>query len=193
MASVLDIGILEHFLPVFTFLFIMVVAYAVLDKFKLLGDNKGLKLIAAFSISILFLFSTDALEFINFITPWFLVLVVIALFMIALFMFMGVKEDTMTKAVGSGTVVWTVIIVAGILLIVALVNVFGGVYSPYEEGGTVDSEVITVTDSSGVTTQRTRESESLGALTNPKILGALFLLIIAALAIHLVSKGLTTH
>jgi len=190
MASIMDIGILEYFLPVFTFLFILVVAYALLDKFKLLGDNKGLKLIASFSIAILFLFSTDALEFINFITPWFLVLVVITLFLIALFMFMGVKEDAMVKAVGSSTVIWTVIVIAGILLIVALVNVFGGVLSPYDEGGAVDSESTIVTDSSGGTSQRTRETESLSTLTNPKILGALFLLIIAALAIHTVSKGL---
>ncbi|MBL7147804.1 MAG: hypothetical protein ISS82_03190 [Nanoarchaeota archaeon] len=188
MASFLDIGLLEYFLPAFTFLFIFVVSYAVLDKFKLIGDNKGLKLLAAFSIAILFLFSTDALQFVNFITPWFIVMVIIAMFLIALFMFMGVKEDAMVKAVGSGEVVWTVILIAIILLIIALVHVFGSFMSPYEEGST---EQVEKTITSDGTESQTRESESLKTIVNPKILGALFLLIIATFAITYISKGLT--
>src|SRR3989344_5308142 len=56
MATILeDLGFLEFFLHVFTFLFIFVLVYAVLDKFKLMGENKWLKLIAAFSVALLFL------------------------------------------------------------------------------------------------------------------------------------------
>ena len=191
MASFLDIGLLGYFLPVFTFLFIFVISYAVLDKFKLLGENKGVKLVAAFSIAILFLFSSDALNFVNFITPWFIVLVVIAIFLIALFMFMGVKEETMISAVGRGDIVWPVIIIASILLIISLVHVFGGYMSPYgAEEGTKQVETPTTTTSSE-TGDKTRESESLKSIVNPKILGALFLLIIATIAIAQISKGLT--
>ena len=189
MASFLDIGLLEYFLPAFTFLFIFVVSYAVLDKFKLLGDNKGLKLIASFSISILFLFSTDALKLVNFITPWFIVMVVIAMFLIALFMFMGLKEDSIVKAVGSGQVVWPIIIISIILLIVALVHVFGSYMSPY---GTLEEQPQeTVYSTSDDGDAKSRESESMKTLVNPKILGALFLLIIATFAISYISKGLT--
>ena len=186
MASFLDTGLLEYFLPAFTFLFIFVITYAVLDKFKLLGENKGVKLIAAFSIAILFLFSTDALQFVNFITPWFIVLVIIAMFLIALFMFMGVKEKTMVEAVGKGEVVWPIIIISIILLIISLVHVFGHVESPYEGGVTGPGET-TVSDGTG---DKTRESESLKTLVNPKILGALFLLIIATFAIKYISEGI---
>jgi len=187
MATVLDTGLIAYFLPAFTFLFIFVVAYAILDKFKLLGDNKGLKLVAAFSISMIFFFSTDALNLVNFITPWFIVLVIIAMFLISLFMFMGVKEDSVVKAVGSELVVWTVIIIAIILLIVALVHVFGTFLSPYDDVETGEIDTTTISDGTGL---KTRESESLNTLVNPKILGVLFLLIIAAFAVSTVSKGL---
>lgn len=189
MASFLDISLLEYFLPVFTFLFVFVVLYAVLDKFKLIGDNKGVKLLAAFSVSILFLFSSDALNLINFITPWFIVFVVIAMFLIALFMFIGVKEEALVKRVGSGEVIWPIIIISIILLIVALVHVFGEYQSPYKTGSTEETVKQTVSDGEQA---KTREGESLKTIVNPKILGALFLLIVATFAISYISKGLTT-
>ncbi len=189
MATILDIRLLGYFLPAFTFLFILVISYAVLDKFNLLGKNTWAKLIASFSIALLFLFSTDALRFVNFITPWFIVLVVVAMFLIALFMFMGVKEDTMIKAVGSGEVVWTVIIISIILLIIASVHVFGDVMSPYDSGDSTETMEKTTGDGTG---DKTRESESLKTLVNPKVLGALFLLIVATFAIAYVSKGIAT-
>ena len=58
MATILEsLGFIEFFLPVFSFLFIFVIVYAVLDKFKLMGESKAVKVIAALSIALLFLFS----------------------------------------------------------------------------------------------------------------------------------------
>lgn len=191
MASVLDLGLIEYFLPAFTFLFVFVLSYAILDKFKLLGDNKGVKLVAAFSLSTLIFFSSGVVELINKMTPWFFVFVIFTMFIIALFMFMGVKEDSIVKTVGSTQVVWTVIIIAIILFIVALVQVFGDVMSPYnsleEDTGSVNVNTVS---SSGGTVEKTRGSESMKTLVNPKVLGVLFLLVISALAVSSISKGL---
>ena len=57
--ATLDISILEFLTPAFTFLFILVISYAILDKFKLLGDKVAPKLLAAFSVSMLFIFSKE--------------------------------------------------------------------------------------------------------------------------------------
>ena len=183
MATVLDLGLLEFILPVFSFLFVWVVVYAVMDKFNL-AKSTSVKLLVSFCIGLLFLFSADALEFVNFITPWFVVLVIVALFLIALFMFMGVKEDVISKSVGDPRVYWTGIIIAVILLIVALIHVFGAVQSPYQ-GGEVSSG-----EQTGISGEKTRESESLKTLVHPRILGALFLLIVATLAANFISRGL---
>ena len=45
MATVLDLGILEFFKPIFTFGLVFAIVYAILDKFKLLGDSKLAKLL----------------------------------------------------------------------------------------------------------------------------------------------------
>ncbi len=174
MASILeDLGFLEFFLPAFTFLFIFVLVYAVLDKFKLMGENKWLKLIASFCVALLFLFSKDTLTFVQFITPWFVVLVVLALFILSLFMFMGLKEGDVEKVTKDPIVYWTVLVIIIILLIIAIGTVFKSV-APDQQTGTPPSE-------------------GLAAVSNPKTLGALFLLVVAAFAAKFISTGIETR
>ncbi len=171
MATILEnLGFLEFFLPAFTFLFIFVLVYAVLDKFKLMGENKWLKLIASFSVALLFLFSKDTLRFVEFITPWFVVLVVLALFILSLFMFMGLKEGDVEKTVKDPVVYWTVLVIIIILLIVAI------------------GEVFTFVAPDSATGQP--PTEGLRAITHPRTLGALFILVIAAFAVKFISTGI---
>ncbi|MEK6835783.1 MAG: hypothetical protein AABX55_02055 [Nanoarchaeota archaeon] len=173
MATILeDLGFLQFFLPVFIFLFIFALVYAVLDKFKLMGENKLLKGLVAFVIGLLFLFSQDALEFVQFLTPWFVIFVVIALFILSLFIFMGVKEESLKEAVGSPQVYWVVLILIIILLIAAIGSVFAPFFAP-EEPATTPTEI-------GVTE----------ILVHPRVLGALFLLIVSAFVVRFVSTGI---
>ena len=175
MASILqDLGFLQFFLPVFTFLFIYVLVYAVLDKFKLMGENKWLKVIAAFSIALLFLFNEGTLKFVEFVTPWFVVLVIIALFILSLFIFMGVKQENLSATIENPTVYWTVIVIIIILLLAAIGSVFGSFFAP-QQTATTPTEI-------GI-----RE-----ILVHPRVLGALFLLIISAFVIRFVSVGFET-
>ena len=168
MATILqDLGFLQFFLPIFTFLFILVIVYAVLDKFKLLGESKFVKIIAALSVALLFLFSGDTLKFVEFITPWFVLLIILALFIFSLFMFMGLKEGEVEKTVKDPVFFWTIIIIIIFLLIVAIGQVFKGVGpQPGEE---------------------TPPTTGLKAVTHPRTLGALFLLVVAAFAVKFIS------
>ena len=169
MATILqDLGFLEFFLPAFTFLFIFVLVYAVLDKFKLMGENKWLKLIASFSIALLFLFSGDTLKFVEVITPWFVVLVILALFILSLFMFMGAKESDIEKATKDPVLYWTILVIIIILLIIAVGEVFTSVGPTSQDGSP--------------------PSAGLRAVTNPKTLGALFILVVAAFAVKFISS-----
>lgn len=172
MATLLDLGVLTYLTPLFTFLFILIISYAVLDKFKLLGNNFAPKAIAAFSIAMIFILSTRMLKIVNMATPWFILLIILGFFIVAMLMFMGIKQESITKAVGSGTVVWTILIVSLLLFIIIIVQAFQDVQSPYEEGD-----------------ERTRTTEGLRALVHPRLLGALFLLVITTFAIMFVSSG----
>jgi len=172
MATLLDLGLLVYLTPLFTFLFILIISYAVLDKFRLLGDNFAPKAIAAFSIAMIFIFSTRMLKIVNMATPWFILLIILGFFIIAMLMFMGVKQESITKIVGSGSVVWPIIIVSLILFAIVITTAFQDVQSPYGEDD-----------------DKTRTTEGLTALVHPRLLGALFLLIMVTYAIMFISQG----
>jgi hypothetical protein len=172
MATLLDLGVLTYLTPLFTFLFILIVSYAVLDKFRLLGDNFAPKAIAAFSIAMIFIFSTRMMKIVNMATPWFILMIIFGLFLVGMLMFIGVKESSITKTVTSGSVVWPIIVVSLIIFIIVIVNAFQDVQSPYEEGD-----------------EKTRTTEGLRALVHPRLLGALFLLLMSVYAIMFISQG----
>lgn len=172
MATLLDLTILNYLTPLFTFLFILVISYAVLDKFKLLGDNFAPKAIAAFSIAMIFIFSTRMVKIVNMATPWFILMIIFGFFIVAMLMFIGVKEESIFKTVKSGSVVWPIIVIALIIFIIIIINAFQDVQSPYGEGD-----------------QQTRSTEGLRALVHPRLLGALFLLLMSVYAIMFISQG----
>ena len=180
MATLLDTSLLNFLLPMASFLFVMFIVYAVMDKFKLVGGNKGLHWAVAFCIAFIFLFSSDAVKFINLLTPWFILLIVFGLFIVGFFMFLGVGEKDITTAVKDPKVYWGVIGLSLLVFFIALGNVFGdalgGKKADSTEGG------------AGTIQGGEPVSEGIRSVVHPRVLGALFLLIIAAFAIRLISE-----
>ncbi len=167
MATLLDTGYLYHFLPFFTFLLIFTILYAVLDKTEMLGKNKSLNFIAALSIALISLFAGSILDLINFVVPWFVFIFIFLILMMAGFFFLGVSPDKVWERLN----VWTVLIVIILILLIGVVTVFENVFTPY---GSTD-------------TGKSIGGETLNALFHPRVLGALFILIVSAIAIKMIS------
>lgn len=174
MATPLDVGILNHFVPIFVFILIFVVFYAILLKTNILGENKGLMALASFVVAFLFIVTRTATEFIQLVTPWFVVLLIVAMCFLLIFMFLGVKPSAIASAVSQEGTVWIIIIILLVLLGVALTKVIGPSIAAITQGdGTQEGFM-----------------GSVGAIIfHPKILGVLFVLIIAAYAVKAVSKA----
>jgi hypothetical protein len=68
VASVSAIG---YFLPIFAFLFVFVVAYAMLKKTEVLGDNDFVALLISFILASFFIVQASLVEFVQFTTGWF--------------------------------------------------------------------------------------------------------------------------
>ena len=172
MATILDIGILNHFIPIFVFILIFVVMYAILLKTHLLGENKGLISLASFVIALLFIITQTATEFIQLVTPWFVVLIIVTMCFLLIFMFLGVKPETIAGVVTNESYTWIILIILIVLLGLALTKVLGpGIASITQEGAEEEGFMTSVG----------------GIIFHPKILGVIFILIIASYAI----KGIT--
>lgn len=168
MATLLDTGLLYHFLPLVTFLFIFSIIYIILENTDWLGKNKSLKFIAALSIALISLFAGGVVDLINYIVPWF---VFIFIFLILLFMgltFLGIEQ----KVVWNNLSIWTVMVISFLLLLIGITQVYSDIFTPY----------------AGSNVTKTIGSETLRTIFHPRVLGAIFILIIASLTVRFVAQ-----
>lgn len=171
MANILQIDLLAYFLPIFSLLFIWVISYALLKKTGILGANDTLNIVAATSVAVIFMVTSEAMQLVKEIIPWFIILVIVLIMIFSIFIFLG-EETAFKETIGPTMLGWSIIaILAGIFLF-AFAKVFGDpVHSIYagSEGA-----------SGGLGGEIGR------AVFHPKVLGAVFLLLIAGQAIKLI-------
>ncbi len=170
MATLLDTGLLYHFLPLVTFLLIFSVVYIILENTDWLGKNKSLKFIAALSIALVSLFAGGVVDLINYIVPWF---VFIFIFLMMLFLgltFLGIKKEVIWDNLS----IWTVMVIAFLLLLIGITQVYGNLFTPY----------------AATNATQTIGSETLKTIFHPRVLGAIFILIVASLSIRFIAPRL---
>ncbi|MFH1308062.1 MAG: hypothetical protein ABIH72_04375 [archaeon] len=160
MANMVDVSGLEYYMPIFSFLFIFVIIFALLAKTKLLGENKFINLIISFVIAIIFTLITSIRSFVETVVPWFAVLIVALFFVLMIIGFSQKKMEDMMKP----GLAWVFIALLVIVFLVAAIVVFPGTLEPLYDDFT------DWTDSGGIA-------------------GGILLIIIAAIAAWVVAKG----
>ena len=170
MVMPLNTELLAFILPVFSFLLIYGIIFAILQKVKIFGDNTTTNTMIAFAISVLFVITPGAMEFVATIAPWFVVMVFVAFSFILVFMFFGTKEEAIAKLSEDATIQWTVIILGIIIVVAALVKVFGPFFGQPSSSPGAGGEV-----------ERT--------LFNTKVLATVFILMVASQAVKFISMG----
>ncbi len=165
MATFLDITGLQHFSSFFVFIFVWLAVYAILTYARVLGDNKGINIVIGLIIGLLVLFSPIATGTIEYIAPWFAVIFIFVIFATMALKMFGASG---IESLGSLRIV-TVIVILVVLVVGALSYVRQQISVPGENETSIDY------------------SKTTTILFHPKILGALFILIIAVFAIVLMA------
>jgi|SRR3989344_5082171 len=186
MASLLDASLLGFFAPLFIFLFLFAVMYALLQRTNIFGTWEGVKalnLIAAFSVAAVATFIGDTtVKLISSVLPWIVFVIVIFVLLFGLYMFFGLSEKKVWDIVGQ-TPVFVIVL---IIILIGLSAVFEKELSPYQ---TSDGESRTVINDQGeevLAENKNPRSAALDTLTHPRLLGALFMLIVAGASIKLI-------
>ena len=119
MATLLDTGLLSFLMPIFIFLFIFVVIYALLAKTKLLGDKdvSALNFLAAVCIAAVAVFAGTITNVVAIVTPWIVFIIIILTLLFGMFGFFGVNNTDIWDTIGGKTPVYVLI-----LLIIILKN-----------------------------------------------------------------------
>jgi hypothetical protein len=121
---------LSAIIPVFGFLLVFVVVYALLSKTKILGENKFVHIFTSFCVAILFLVSANAVEYVQVITPWFVAFILSMLFILILVGLMRGKIEDFIKP----GVAWIVVILLILIFVGSAVYVFADIINKYLAG-----------------------------------------------------------
>lgn len=167
----LDISGLNFFMPVFSFLFVFVIIYAILFKTKVLGESKFILLMVSFVISVVFMSFSSMELFVRTILPWFVVLFVIV-FLVLLIAGLSTKnlDNIMTSKFA-----WVIVSILVIIFLIAAVKVFNPILHPdliITSGEEGESFVTQLTDFFG----------------SSKVIGSVLLLIIAGIVAWVITR-----
>ncbi|MBU1135903.1 MAG: hypothetical protein KJ559_00115 [Nanoarchaeota archaeon] len=115
-----DISGFGYFMPIFGLLFVFVIVYALLDKTKILGDNKFINIIIGAIIAIVFATVSNVQDYVQLVTPWFVVLVVLLFFTLIL---IGLSQQDI-GSIMKPWFVWVFIVLLILVFLFSATNIF---------------------------------------------------------------------
>ena len=168
----IDISGLQFFLPIFSFLFVFLISYAILIKTKLLGEMPFVNVLVSFILAIVFMSFSSVELYIRTIIPWFAVLFVIV-FLVLLIAGLATKDlsGIMTKGFA-----WVIIAILVAVFLVAAIKVFNPVLHPD----------LVVTSGDGT---QPGIIEQLRDVLDNRIAGGVLLVVIAIVVSAIITKG----
>lgn len=164
---VADISAFTYFTPIFVFVLVFVVMYAILKKTPLLGEIKGINVIVSLIIAVIFASVSSAREYIQTVAPYFVILVVALFFLLFLISF---AQGDISKMKWIAVVF---IILIALVFILSAVKVFN--LTPYIPGASESGGNPTILDIKHF-------------VLEDKVLGAILLIIVAIIVVWVVVK-----
>jgi len=211
MASILDIGLIDFFTPVFVFLLVFAGMYALLLKTKIFGDGKniaGIDAIIAFVVALIVTLSKPIVNFLIFVLPWFFILILVLVILIFIGKIFGKTDKDVQWAFSyrtkSPAITW-ILIFSAVIIVIGFMNLGGQELldqnPEYVEGSEGSNTAVVpadgVTDSNELpqmgeelnTATGKYDKNVLATLIHPKVLGMIVLLLVGLISILLITPS----
>ncbi len=115
--------VISYFLPIFSFLLVFIVLYAILQKTHVLGDNPSISILISLILSSFFIVETQLVDFVNFTASWMTVIFITIFIFSTVLAFLPGKEPLAFLTKGSWFS-WTILVVLVIFFITSATHVF---------------------------------------------------------------------
>ncbi len=177
MATLFDFGFIAGFSPIFTFVIVFVLTYVVLGLLKigdkpLLEGKSGLTAMIAIALAFLFSVAPDMSRLVELMAPGFVLFIVFLMFVLITMSTIGLGKSDLIGVFGSDGstkgLTWLVIIVCIVIVIGAVSNIFGDKLLGSDESVEGESAF---------------EKNLKEAFFSPKVLGMIFIFLIAMFTI----------
>ncbi len=115
---VAEISLITYLLPIFSFLLVFIVLYAILQKTHVLEENIGISIFISLILASFFIVETQLVDFVSFTASWFTVLIIVVfLLFLMLAFFPGEKPlEFLTK--GN----WFSFVALGLLIVFFIIS-----------------------------------------------------------------------
>lgn len=115
-----------YFVPIFAFLLVFIVIYAILTKTKVLGESPAVMLFISFILSSFFIVEASLVDFVRFSSAWFSTIVIVVFFLVLILAF--IPEIKIGDFLGKNDwFAWTLFVGMVIFFIISSAYVFNWV------------------------------------------------------------------
>jgi len=121
----IDFSWLAYYVPIFGFLFVLTVMYAILTKTKILSESPLVNIIVSFVFGIVFVSFLPAVNYVSLIIPWFVTLVVCLFLFMVIIGFSQKEVDKIMKP----WVTWVVLAILMLVFLVSAIYVFNPLFT----------------------------------------------------------------
>jgi len=187
----IDITFLEYFSPIFVFVLVVLIVYAMFYFTKFMGSNKTIHWAIAAIVGIVFMFSTKATTVVTVLAPWFTVFFIFLVFLIMAYKLFGATDDQIKNVISHSHAIQYGVFTIGIIIVLfALGAGFGQDLLGYTQdvGEAVDTSGREAGTGSTATSDYTQNL--IATLFNTRILGMILILAVASLTIRAMSAPL---
>lgn len=129
-----DISGLGYLLPIWSFLLVFIISFAVLVSTKIVGDNKFWLVFVSFVLATLFITAAQARTYVESTAPWAIVMLMVAFFILLITGFIGDKAKVIHGFLGIGLVV-----VLLLIFLFSALNMFSDTLWEYTPGGSLSN------------------------------------------------------
>ncbi len=191
MASPLDFGLLSgRFSFIFPLLLVFALVYGILTFTKPFKENRGVYSLIALVFALMTLFSPIARLSINKMAPWFVLLVVCAVFFLIILKMFNISDTDISGVLKSNKYDYLNFWIFGIIALI----VIGSIVSAVSDIGGIGADGSSVRNASledreGDIDSANQESAFWATITHPKVLGLALLLLIGAATVQRMSSA----
>ncbi|MDD5193900.1 MAG: hypothetical protein PHF67_04935 [Candidatus Nanoarchaeia archaeon] len=167
----IEITGINYFMPLFSFFFVLLIVYLILNKTKILGGSNFLNFLVSFIMAIVFMSFSSIELYVRNLIPWFVVLLVIVFLVLVLAAFSTKDIDKIMTS----KFAWAVMIILIIIFLIVAIQVFNPIFHP---------DKIVTSGSSG-----TAGTQIINFFVNSKYTGTILLIVVAVILGWIVTKG----
>jgi len=186
MATLLDLGLLNHFQIIFPFLLVFTLSYAILQKIDLFKDNNSINAFISFLLAVVFLFSDTVRDTLNTAAPWFVLFFIFIIFTLVAYMALGANSSDIMGVLKSDEYSYINIWVITIVIII----VFGSLTHVLAQKGGIGTGTNNLTNTTAVKVNSGggQENDFWATIVHPKVLGLVLILLIAMFAVQRLTR-----